>query len=264
MSTRCARPDVRTYFWTSLTPSTRCNKTLDASVSHPPSRACVTKRENRPGAQLRFLWRSQARGCWRTPALRPRRLVRIDFGAAAEIKRHENLNLLGTRDRGELTSFVRCDLLEPKLRYRACASRMNAALSSRARPNPSPRASSSSCRRSCRPTPRPRADGRTYIRLSSTTSCDTARARLRLPRPVLVQAKTPIRENRDRRGAAAVRRLAALVQLAIAEIETVAPPGPDQESETNGAALIARPDDAIAFVVIEHSRLTRLSFGTHR
>lgn len=47
-------------------------------------------------------------------------------------------------------------------------------------------------------------------------------------------------------------------------MNTVILSGPDQETDPNGTALVARPDDAIALVLLEDSRLARLSFGTHR
>lgn len=57
-----------------------------------------------------------------------------------------------------------------------------------------------------------------------------------LPFPVLVEAKTTVREGRDGRRAAAARGLAALVQLAVAELQSVALSRPNQEAEADGAA----------------------------
>src|SRR5580765_2644973 len=89
---------------------------------------------------------------------------------------------------------------------------------------------------------------------------DRARARAgpRLPLPGLVKPQPAVREDGDRRRAAAVRRLAARVELAVPELEPVAVPRADEEAEPDGAALVPRPDEAAVLVVLEHGPVADL------
>src|SRR5262245_34000657 len=90
-----------------------------------------------------------------------------------------------------------------------------------------------------------------------------AGTRPRFPRPVLVQADPTIWQDGDGRRASAVRGLAFVVQLAVAELEFVSVTRPDEEAKSHGAAFVPRPDEAILFVVLEHrccAGLSRLRF----
>ncbi|WP_417287674.1 hypothetical protein [Corynebacterium variabile] len=75
-----------------------------------------------------------------------------------------------------------------------------------------------------------------------------------LPGPGLEQPESPCGVHRDFGGAASGRRLAVGVEVAVAEAQSVAGPGADEESPADLATGVLRPDLAVGLAVVEDGR----------
>lgn len=59
------------------------------------------------------------------------------------------------------------------------------------------------------------------------------------------------------------RGLASLVELAVAEVDAIAVPGSDEETEANRTPFIPRPHKPAVLVVLEHGLGARFTLLTH-